>query len=81
MAGTLKQTASGIRLDRAERRNVVALVQAERMNAVLCKELARWGCSTTDLPVCPMLCALTVLQLRRGTLSVRPLSTSEEFLL
>lgn len=49
VVGTYKETASGVRLDRAERRKIMALVQARQINAVLVTELSRWGRSTTDL--------------------------------
>ena len=38
-----------MRLDRAERRKVMALAQARQIDAVLVTELSRWGRSTTDL--------------------------------
>jgi len=47
--GTYKETASGVRLDRAERRKVLALAQRREIDAVLVTELSRWGPSTTDL--------------------------------
>ena len=37
-----------MRLDRAERRKVMALAQARQIDAVLVTELSRWGRSTTD---------------------------------
>ncbi len=43
--GTYKETASGVRLDRAERREVLALAQRRGIDAVLVAELSRWGCS------------------------------------
>ena len=49
VVGVYKETASGIRLDRAERRKVLALVQRREVDAVLVTELSRWGRSTTDL--------------------------------
>jgi DNA invertase Pin-like site-specific DNA recombinase len=47
--GLFKETASGVRLDRVERRKVMALAQARRIDAVLVTELTRWGRSTLDL--------------------------------
>jgi putative DNA-invertase from lambdoid prophage Rac len=44
-----KETGSGVKLDRAERKKVVALAQAREINAVLVTELSRWGRSTIDL--------------------------------
>ncbi|MBV8869312.1 MAG: recombinase family protein [Acetobacteraceae bacterium] len=46
---TFKETGSGVKLDRAERRKVMALAQARRIDAVLVTELSRWGRSTADL--------------------------------
>ena len=51
VVGTYKETASGVRLDRAERREVLALAQQREIDAVLVTELSRWGRSTTDLLV------------------------------
>ena len=47
--GTFRETGSGMKLDRAERRKVMALAQARHIDAVLVTELSRWGRSTTDL--------------------------------
>ena len=49
MVGLFKETGSGTKLDRAERRKVMALAQARRIDAVLVTELSRWGRSTPDL--------------------------------
>ena len=49
VVGTFKETGSGMKLDRAERRKVMALAQARHIDAVLVTELSRWGRSTTDL--------------------------------
>jgi putative DNA-invertase from lambdoid prophage Rac len=49
VVGTFKETGSGVRLDRAERRRVMALAKAREIDAVLVTELSRWGRSTTDL--------------------------------
>ena len=63
VVGTYKETASGVRLDRAERRNVLALAQRREIDAVLVTELSRWGRSTTDL-----LATLKELEARRVSL-------------
>src|SRR5271165_1385617 len=62
VVGVFKETGSGVRLDRAERRKVMALAQARRIDAVLVTELSRWGRSTTDL-----LATLKELEARRVT--------------
>jgi putative DNA-invertase from lambdoid prophage Rac len=49
VVGTFKETGSGVKLDRMERRKVMALAQARQIDAVLVTELSRWGRSTTDL--------------------------------
>ncbi|MGP4670100.1 recombinase family protein [Agrobacterium pusense] len=49
VVATFKETGSGAKLDRAERRKVMALAQARRINAILVTELSRWGRSTVDL--------------------------------
>jgi DNA invertase Pin-like site-specific DNA recombinase len=38
-----------VRLDRVERRKVMALAQARHIDLVLVTELSRWGRSTLDL--------------------------------
>ncbi len=63
VVGTFKETASGMRLDRAERKLVLALVQRREIDAVLVTELSRWGRSTTDL-----LATLKELEARRVSL-------------
>jgi DNA invertase Pin-like site-specific DNA recombinase len=63
VVGTYKETASGVKLDRAERRKVMALAQARHIDAVLVTELSRWGRSTTDL-----LATLKELEARRVSL-------------
>jgi DNA invertase Pin-like site-specific DNA recombinase len=47
--GIYKETGSGVKLDRAERKKVMALAQARAIDAVLVTELSRWGRSTLDL--------------------------------
>lgn len=44
-----KEIGSGTKLDRAERKKVMALAQARLIDAVLVTELSRWGRSTLDL--------------------------------
>ena len=60
VVGTFKETGSGVKLDRAERRKVLALAQRREIDAVLVTELSRWGRSTTDL-----LATLKELEVRR----------------
>lgn len=49
VAAIFKETGSGAKLDRAERRKVMALAQARKIDVVLVTELSRWGRSTVDL--------------------------------
>lgn len=63
VVGTYKETASGVKLDRAERRKVLSLAQRREIDAVLVTELSRWGRSTTDL-----LATLKELEARRVSL-------------
>jgi DNA invertase Pin-like site-specific DNA recombinase len=63
VAGIFKETASGVRLDRAERKSVLARVQRREIDAALVTELSRWGRSTTDL-----LATLKELEARRVSL-------------
>ena len=63
VVGTYKETASGVRVDRTERRKVMALAQRREIDAVLVTELSRWGRSTTDL-----LSTLRELEARRVSL-------------
>lgn len=58
--GTFKETGSGVKAERDERRKVLALAQRREIDAVLVTELSRWGRSTTDL-----LATLKELQARR----------------
>jgi putative DNA-invertase from lambdoid prophage Rac len=44
-----KETASGIKDQRAQRKKVMALAQGRVIDAILVTELTRWGRSTTDL--------------------------------
>jgi DNA invertase Pin-like site-specific DNA recombinase len=65
VVGVFKETASGMRLDRTERRKVMALAQRREIDVVLVTELSRWGRSTTDL-----LATLRELEVRRVSLVV-----------
>ena len=49
LVAVFKETASGARNDRAERKKVIAMAQARQIEAVLVTELSRWGRSTQDL--------------------------------
>ena len=49
VVGVFKETGSGAKLDRAERKRVMALAQRREIDAVLVTELSRWGRSTLDL--------------------------------
>ena len=50
--GIFKETGSGVKLYRVERKKVQALAQARHIDAVLVTELSRWGRSTIDLLNC-----------------------------
>lgn len=47
--GTFKETGSGTKADRVQRRKVMALAQRREIDTVLVTELSRWGRSTFDL--------------------------------
>jgi putative DNA-invertase from lambdoid prophage Rac len=49
VVGIYKETGAGARMDRVERRKVIALAQRREIDAVLVTELSRWGRSTVDL--------------------------------
>ena len=49
ITATFRETASGAKSDRSERRQVLALAQARAIDAILVTELSRWGRSTLDL--------------------------------
>jgi DNA invertase Pin-like site-specific DNA recombinase len=49
IVGVFKETASGAKNDRIERKKVMALAQARQIDAILVTELSRWGRSTEDL--------------------------------
>lgn len=50
VVGVYKETASGVRLARAERREVMAPAQRREIDAVLVTELSRWGSARTPWP-------------------------------
>jgi putative DNA-invertase from lambdoid prophage Rac len=60
VVGVFKETGSGLKVDRVERRKVLALAQRREIDTVLVTELSRWGRSTTDL-----LATLKELEARR----------------
>src|SRR5262245_42786697 len=43
IVGVFKETASGAKNDRPERKKVMALAQARKIDAILVTELSRWG--------------------------------------
>jgi len=47
--GVFKETGSCTKLDRAERRKIMALAQSRQIDAIIVTELSRWGRSTIDL--------------------------------
>lgn len=49
VAAIFKETASGVRNDRLERKKVLALARARDIDLILVTELTRWGRSTSDL--------------------------------
>ena len=49
IAGVWRETASGAKDDRAERKEVLALAQARKIDLILVTELTRWGRSMLDL--------------------------------
>jgi putative DNA-invertase from lambdoid prophage Rac len=49
VTGIFKETGSGAKLDRAERRKIMALAQSRQIDVILVTELSRWGRSTIDL--------------------------------
>ncbi|WP_407262023.1 recombinase family protein, partial [Klebsiella pneumoniae] len=49
VVGIFKETGSGTKLDRAERKKVPALAQSRQIDAIPVTELSRWGRSTLDL--------------------------------
>lgn len=49
IAAIFKETGSGTKLDRVERKKVMSLAQARQIDAIMVTELSRWGRSTIDL--------------------------------
>ena len=49
VVGVWKETASGAKDERAERKKVLALAQARKIDVILVTELTRWGRSMLDL--------------------------------
>jgi DNA invertase Pin-like site-specific DNA recombinase len=49
VVGIFKETGSGAKIDRVERKKIMALAQARQIDVVLVAELSRWGRSTLDL--------------------------------
>jgi len=49
IVGVWKETASGAKDDRAERKKVLALAHARKVDVILVTELTRWGRSMLDL--------------------------------
>src|ERR1019366_6131664 len=49
IVGVWKETASGAKDERAERKKVLALAQARKIDVILVTELTRWGRSVLDL--------------------------------
>jgi putative DNA-invertase from lambdoid prophage Rac len=49
VVGIFKETGSGAKLDRLERKRVVELARARSIDIILVSELTRWGRSTIDL--------------------------------
>ena len=49
VVGVWKETASGSKNNRVERKQVISLAQARKIDGILVTELTRWGRSTIDL--------------------------------
>jgi putative DNA-invertase from lambdoid prophage Rac len=49
VVGVFRETASGAKNDRSQRRKVLGLAQAREVDAILVTELTRWGRSMMDL--------------------------------
>jgi len=49
IVAVFRETATGAKNDRAERKKVMVLAQARKIDAILVTELSRWGRSTQDL--------------------------------
>jgi DNA invertase Pin-like site-specific DNA recombinase len=50
IAGVWKETASGSKDDRAERKEVIGLAQARKIDVILVTELTRWGRYMVNVP-------------------------------
>lgn len=49
VVGTFKETGSGAKNDRSERKKILELARHRKIDLVLVSELSRWGRSTSDL--------------------------------
>jgi putative DNA-invertase from lambdoid prophage Rac len=49
VVGVFRETASGAKNDRSQRKKVLGLAQARKVDAILVTELTRWGRSMMDL--------------------------------
>ena len=49
VVGVWKETASGVKVNRVQRAEVIALARARKIDLILVTELIRWGRSTVDL--------------------------------
>lgn len=49
VVATFRETASGARNDRTERKKVIEMARQRKVDAILVTELSRWGRSTQDL--------------------------------
>jgi putative DNA-invertase from lambdoid prophage Rac len=49
VVGTFKETSSGVKNDRAERKKILELARKREIDLVVVSELSRWGRSTPDL--------------------------------
>ena len=49
IVGLWKETASGAKNERLERKTVLALAQSRKIDVIVVTELTRWGRSTLDL--------------------------------
>jgi hypothetical protein len=58
IVGVFKETASGARNDRVERKKVMALARNHEIDAILVTELSRWGRSIQDLVQTLMTCTV-----------------------
>lgn len=49
VVGTFRESASGARIDRLERKKILQLARERKIDIILVSELTRWGRSTIDL--------------------------------